>query len=208
MLPYWYDEIVPDLRRGKTVLVAAHGNSLRALVKHLDDVSTKRSSASTSPPASRWSTSSTTTSARRPQPATSATPSRRRAAEAVADQAACWPVREFRPTRYNVTRPDRSGLPHTSRIGFHMGVLTVIVIILHVGVSLALIALILLHSGKGGGLSDVFGGGMAPASLGGSTLAERNLDPAHRDRRHLVRGDDDRPHLAARSELAGHTAGS
>ena len=36
MLPYWYDAIVPDLRRGHTVLVAAHGNSLRALVKHLD----------------------------------------------------------------------------------------------------------------------------------------------------------------------------
>ncbi|MBC9226098.1 phosphoglyceromutase [Aeromicrobium sp. 636] len=36
MLPYWYDEIVPDLRAGKTVLVTAHGNSLRALVKHLD----------------------------------------------------------------------------------------------------------------------------------------------------------------------------
>lgn len=36
MLPYWYDGIVPDLRAGKTVLVAAHGNSLRALVKHLD----------------------------------------------------------------------------------------------------------------------------------------------------------------------------
>ncbi|XVU24947.1 phosphoglyceromutase [Actinoplanes sp. CA-054009] len=38
-LPYWYDEIVPDLRAGKTVLVAAHGNSLRAIVKHLDGVS-------------------------------------------------------------------------------------------------------------------------------------------------------------------------
>jgi 2,3-bisphosphoglycerate-dependent phosphoglycerate mutase len=36
MLPYWYDAIVPDLRSGGTVLVAAHGNSLRALVKHLD----------------------------------------------------------------------------------------------------------------------------------------------------------------------------
>lgn len=36
MLPYWYDAIVPDLRQGRTVLVAAHGNSLRALVKHLD----------------------------------------------------------------------------------------------------------------------------------------------------------------------------
>ncbi|MEU9486792.1 phosphoglyceromutase [Streptomyces decoyicus] len=39
MLPYWYDGIVPDLTVGKTVLVAAHGNSLRALVKHLDGVS-------------------------------------------------------------------------------------------------------------------------------------------------------------------------
>jgi 2,3-bisphosphoglycerate-dependent phosphoglycerate mutase len=36
MLPWWYDAIVPDLRAGRTVLVAAHGNSLRALVKHLD----------------------------------------------------------------------------------------------------------------------------------------------------------------------------
>ena len=39
MLPYWHDRIVPDLRRGRCVLVAAHGNSLRALVKHLDEIS-------------------------------------------------------------------------------------------------------------------------------------------------------------------------
>ena len=39
MLPYWYDAIVPDLRAGSTVCVAAHGNSLRALVKHLDGMS-------------------------------------------------------------------------------------------------------------------------------------------------------------------------
>ncbi|MEU3273836.1 phosphoglyceromutase [Saccharomonospora sp. NPDC006951] len=39
LLPYWESEIVPDLRAGKNVLVAAHGNSLRALVKHLDGVS-------------------------------------------------------------------------------------------------------------------------------------------------------------------------
>jgi 2,3-bisphosphoglycerate-dependent phosphoglycerate mutase len=39
MLPYWYDAIVPDLLTGQTVLVAAHGNSLRALVKHLDGMS-------------------------------------------------------------------------------------------------------------------------------------------------------------------------
>ena len=36
MLPWWYDAIVPDLRAGAAVLVAAHGNSLRALIKHLD----------------------------------------------------------------------------------------------------------------------------------------------------------------------------
>ena len=38
-LPYWDEQIVPDLKAGKTVLVAAHGNSLRALVKHLDGIS-------------------------------------------------------------------------------------------------------------------------------------------------------------------------
>jgi 2,3-bisphosphoglycerate-dependent phosphoglycerate mutase len=39
LIPYWETEIVPDLRAGKTVLVTAHGNSLRALVKHLDGIS-------------------------------------------------------------------------------------------------------------------------------------------------------------------------
>lgn len=39
MLPYWYDAIIPDLRAGRRPLIAAHGNSLRALVKHLDHVS-------------------------------------------------------------------------------------------------------------------------------------------------------------------------
>jgi 2,3-bisphosphoglycerate-dependent phosphoglycerate mutase len=39
VLPYWYDAIVPDLRAGRVVLVAAHGNSLRALIKHLDGIS-------------------------------------------------------------------------------------------------------------------------------------------------------------------------
>ncbi|MGR0220971.1 phosphoglyceromutase [Agromyces sp. ZXT2-6] len=39
MLPYWESDIIPDLETGKTVLVTAHGNSLRALVKHLDGIS-------------------------------------------------------------------------------------------------------------------------------------------------------------------------
>jgi 2,3-bisphosphoglycerate-dependent phosphoglycerate mutase len=39
LLPYWYDAVVPDLGRGETVLIVAHGNSLRALVKHLDGIS-------------------------------------------------------------------------------------------------------------------------------------------------------------------------
>jgi 2,3-bisphosphoglycerate-dependent phosphoglycerate mutase len=39
MLPYWHSDIVKSLEEGKTVLVTAHGNSLRALVKHLDGIS-------------------------------------------------------------------------------------------------------------------------------------------------------------------------
>lgn len=39
MLPYWESDIIPDLKTGRTVLVTAHGNSLRALVKHLDGIS-------------------------------------------------------------------------------------------------------------------------------------------------------------------------
>lgn len=38
MLPYWYDAILPDLRQGRRVLAVAHGNSIRALVKHLDGI--------------------------------------------------------------------------------------------------------------------------------------------------------------------------
>ncbi|MFO0571964.1 MAG: 2,3-bisphosphoglycerate-dependent phosphoglycerate mutase, partial [Polyangiaceae bacterium] len=40
-LPYWENEIAPALRRGERVIIAAHGNSLRALVKHLDQISEK-----------------------------------------------------------------------------------------------------------------------------------------------------------------------
>jgi preprotein translocase subunit SecG len=57
-----------------------------------------------------------------------------------------------------------------------MSVLTAFAIIFHIILSVALTALVLLHSGKGGGLSDVFGGGMSTSNLGGSTVVERNLD--------------------------------
>ena len=53
--------------------------------------------------------------------------------------------------------------------------LTALVVAVHVVVSLVLILLILLHSGRGGGLSDMFGGGMGTAAAG-STVVERNLD--------------------------------
>ncbi len=39
MMPYWYDDVVPALRAGRSLLIAAHGNSLRALVKHLEGIS-------------------------------------------------------------------------------------------------------------------------------------------------------------------------
>ena len=57
-----------------------------------------------------------------------------------------------------------------------MAIFTGIVVVLHIILSIGLIGLILLHSGKGGGLSDVFGGGITTSNLGGSTVAERNLD--------------------------------
>ncbi|MDQ4071030.1 MAG: preprotein translocase subunit SecG [Actinomycetota bacterium] len=53
--------------------------------------------------------------------------------------------------------------------------LTAVIVVIHVAVSLALILLVLLHSGRGGGLSDMFGGGMGSAAAG-STVVERNLD--------------------------------
>lgn len=52
-----------------------------------------------------------------------------------------------------------------------------IVITIHVILSLSLIGLILLHAGRGGGLSEAFGGGIGPlGGVGGSTVVERNLD--------------------------------
>jgi preprotein translocase subunit SecG len=54
-------------------------------------------------------------------------------------------------------------------------VLTAITVVLNVSASLLMIVLVLLHSGKGGGLSDMFGGGMGASAMG-STVMERNLD--------------------------------
>lgn len=53
--------------------------------------------------------------------------------------------------------------------------MTLLLQILLVITSLALIGLVLLHKGKGGGLSDMFGGGIS-GNLGGSSVAEKNLD--------------------------------
>jgi preprotein translocase subunit SecG len=58
----------------------------------------------------------------------------------------------------------------TTMSAIEIGLLVVVNII-----SLLLIALVLLHKGKGGGLSDMFGGGVS-SSLGGSNVVERNLD--------------------------------
>jgi preprotein translocase subunit SecG len=54
--------------------------------------------------------------------------------------------------------------------------LNVIILVIQVIAALTLIFLILLHSGRGGGLSDMFGGGQLGGSMAGSTVVERNLD--------------------------------
>ena len=54
--------------------------------------------------------------------------------------------------------------------------LTGIVAVIQLLISLALIFLILLHAGRGGGVSDMFGGGMSSGNITGSTVVERNLD--------------------------------
>lgn len=54
-------------------------------------------------------------------------------------------------------------------------IITVILWILQFGLGIGLIFLVLIHSGRGGGLSDMFGGGLG-ASAAGSTVMEKNLD--------------------------------
>lgn len=53
--------------------------------------------------------------------------------------------------------------------------LEIIATVINIATSVAIIVLVLLHSGKGGGLSDMFGGGMGSSAMG-STVMERNLD--------------------------------
>jgi len=53
---------------------------------------------------------------------------------------------------------------------------TAIILVIHILVSMLLIFLVLLHAGRGGGLSDMFGGGSLGGSMAGSTAVERNLD--------------------------------
>ncbi len=53
--------------------------------------------------------------------------------------------------------------------------LTIVIAVLNVVSALSMIVFVLLHSGRGGGLSDMFGGGAASAAAG-STVVERNLD--------------------------------
>jgi preprotein translocase subunit SecG len=54
-------------------------------------------------------------------------------------------------------------------------VLTIAILVIHILVSFTLVFLILMHSGKGGGLSDMFGGSVGQAAAG-STVVEKNLD--------------------------------
>jgi preprotein translocase subunit SecG len=54
--------------------------------------------------------------------------------------------------------------------------LNTVLLVIDIAVALLLIFLILLHSGRGGGLSDMFGGGQLGGSMAGSTVVERNLD--------------------------------
>jgi preprotein translocase subunit SecG len=54
--------------------------------------------------------------------------------------------------------------------------LNIILVVVQVASALGVIFLILLHSGRGGGLSDMFGGGQLGGSMAGSTVVERNLD--------------------------------
>ena len=186
MLPFWHDFIVPSLRAGRRVLVSAHGNSLRALVKHLDGISDEEIPGLNIPTGIPlvYELDDDLAAVDRyylgdPEKAAAA-------ARAVADQARAEALRagpggapdnlpRGRPAVHTCGRGLRCW--QAVALGGTRSVIDGIVIGIHVLLSLALIALILLHAGRGGGLADAFGGGMGPLSgLTGSTVVERNLD--------------------------------
>jgi preprotein translocase subunit SecG len=55
-------------------------------------------------------------------------------------------------------------------------VLDGIVAVIHLLISLSMIFMVLIHAGRGGGMGDMFGGGMSSGNVGGSTVVEKNLD--------------------------------
>ncbi|MGI9584041.1 MAG: preprotein translocase subunit SecG [Acidimicrobiia bacterium] len=55
-------------------------------------------------------------------------------------------------------------------------VIDAIASVIHLLISLALIFMVLLHAGRGGGMGDMFGGGMSSGNVGGATVVEKNLD--------------------------------
>ena len=65
--------------------------------------------------------------------------------------------------------------PGRSGATFERSAVIPVLVVIHVLVSIVMLTLVLLHSGKGGGLSDMFGGGMGSAAQG-STVVEKNLD--------------------------------
>ena len=79
-------------------------------------------------------------------------------------------------TRGVILAPDRARFVRGPFIEKGSEVLDGFVAVFQLLVSLALIFLILLHAGRGGGVSDMFGGGMSSGNITGSTVVERNLD--------------------------------
>jgi 2,3-bisphosphoglycerate-dependent phosphoglycerate mutase len=107
LLPYWHQHIVPDLRAGRLVLVVAHGNSLRALIKHMDAIDDEAVVALNVPTGIPLCYDLDPTGLRPTRPATYLDPDRARVAiERVANQG----LREASTSRPNL--PPRDGIPY------------------------------------------------------------------------------------------------
>ena len=171
MLPYWHDVIVDDLRSGRTPLVVAHGNSIRALVKHLDGVSEEEIVELNIPTGVPLALRAGPGHGPGVQPLPWGSGRDRRRRRRGGPSGGIGEA-----SRHCYNSRSRPGLAGPSTLERAMAFFEAIAIVIHIILSLALVALVLLHSGKGGGLSDVFGGGMSTTSLGGSTVVERNLD--------------------------------